>query len=880
MVDFRRASLLLWTVRILLFMLAFMAVGEVSLLLAMPSGFASGVFLPMGLALGAVLIWGMPMLWGVFLASFLLNFLASIGASQDSIQFILLAAQIAAGNSLACAAGALLIRHYVGFPDKLMDERKIFLFFMLGGPVATTVSSSCGALALYMNGVIHFKQILFSWWTWWIGDTIGVLIATPLMCVLFAKPRHFWRGRLYTVGVPLLVSSMLVVGIFIVANDNEQKKLEEHFKQQSDVLTQSVESSLSSVGYSLATLRGLFIASDRVTRSEFSAYIEHVIPGIKGVAGFAWNQYLRHSERESFERDMQAQGYDNFFIKEKTANGYSVAAQRDDYIVIGFIEPGRENHVLLGINVAADPVRSAVLERARDTGSLAMTKPIALLQNVKFTPGIIVYYPVYSSVDTFATAAERQQTLQGFATAIVRLNDLIPPALNAFSDGDFEVHISDITDMGDPVTFFSTISTPPSAQARSLEVTREIAFGGRRLSINVIPTETFLIEHRSLQSWFVLAGGLLFCSFLGGFLLMITGRAHHIRDLVEQRTKELAAILEQAVESILVVDEQGKIVKANPAAVQLFGYQFGTMQGVDFGKLVPSLQTIFTEGGANLKTISWSENLGIRSDNQELPIELSMSLVELQERKFFTVIIHDATAKRKVEKLKNEFISTVSHELRTPLTSIKGALGIVLGGGLGELEVRMKDLLFIANNNVDRLTRLVNDILDIDKLEFGNLQLNKKRTLVFPLLQQAITQNQGYATRYGVELLMDDIEKPVRELSANLDNDRFLQVMSNLLSNAVKYSHLGGTVIVSMMANEQELIISVIDKGQGIPASFRNQIFRKFAQADSSDTRRRNGTGLGLSISKSIVEKLGGRIDYHSVEGEGTTFFFTVPIAS
>src|SRR5690606_33381532 len=146
----------------------------------------------------------------------------------------------------------------------------------------------------------------------------------------------------------------------------------------------------------------------------------------------------------------------------------------------------------------------------------------------------------------------------------------------------------------------------------------------------------------------------------------------------------------------------------------LFGYQFGTMQGVDFGKLVPSLQTIFTEGGANLKTISWSENLGIRSDNQELRIELSMSLVELQERTFFTVIIHDATAKRKVEKLKNEFISTVSHELRTPLTSIKGALGIVLGGGLGELEVRMKDLLFIANNNVDRLTRLVNDILDID----------------------------------------------------------------------------------------------------------------------------------------------------------------------
>jgi len=132
MVDFRRASLLLWAVRVLLFTLAFMVIGQLSLLLAMPSGFVSGVFLPMGMSLGAVLIWGAPMLWGVFLASFLLNFIASMGASQEpSLQLILLAAQIAFGNSLASLAGALLIRHYVGFPDKLIDERKIFAFFFL-----------------------------------------------------------------------------------------------------------------------------------------------------------------------------------------------------------------------------------------------------------------------------------------------------------------------------------------------------------------------------------------------------------------------------------------------------------------------------------------------------------------------------------------------------------------------------------------------------------------------------------------------------------------------------------------------------------------------------------------------------------------------------
>ena len=139
-------------------------------------------------------------------------------------------------------------------------------------------------------------------------------------------------------------------------------------------------------------------------------------------------------------------------------------------------------------------------------------------------------------------------------------------------------------------------------------------------------------------------------------------------------------------------------------------------------------------------------------------------------------------------------------------------------------------------------------------------------------------QNQDYAAGYGVRLQLENIDEDVKSLCANLDIDRFFQVMANLLSNAIKYSHLGGVVKVTMEPGETALIISVIDEGHGIPAEFRQRIFRKFAQTDSSDPRRRDGTGLGLSITKSIVEKLGGVIDYQSVEGEGSTFFFTLPI--
>jgi signal transduction histidine kinase len=229
--------------------------------------------------------------------------------------------------------------------------------------------------------------------------------------------------------------------------------------------------------------------------------------------------------------------------------------------------------------------------------------------------------------------------------------------------------------------------------------------------------------------------------------------------------------------------------------------------------------------------------------------------------------------------LKSEFISTVSHELRTPLTSIKGALSIVLSDSLGDTPPKIKDLLVIAASNADRLARLVNDILDVDKLEFGKVQLNMKPWAIYPLLRESIEQNRGYGERYGVALQLESPDSLVERAEVNLDADRFLQVMANLLSNAIKFSYLDGIVRVQLALDEQTLRVSVIDEGQGIADDFRQRIFQKFAQADSSDTRRRDGTGLGLSITKVIIERMGGKIDYHSVLGKGATFYFTLPLA-
>lgn len=866
-----RSPAMVFVLRIFLLTLAYVVAGRLSLLLAIPPGFVSGLFLPMGIALGVVLIWGFPMAIGVFLGSTLLNISVS-PAPSISLPVVLVAAEIACGSTLASLAGAFLIRRYVGFPNSLTDERKIFAFFALGGPVATSLSASIGVLTLYWNDLIPAKNMLYSWWTWWIGDAIGVLIATPLICVLFAEPRHFWRGRRLTVGVPLVVSSLVVVAVFIMSSNNEQKKLNDQFGQQARLVSGAVDGGLSSVVYTLATLRGLFVASEQVTRAEFSRYIDQVIIEKHGVSGFAWNQRVLHKDRVDYEAS-------HFLIKEKDSSGaFITAPERAEYIAITYVEPWQKNSLILGFNAASEPERDEALVRARDTGHFAMTSPLQLLQDETLSPGVVVYYPVYERGQSTSTTLERRESLIGYATAIVRTNDLIHSVLTPFSSGDYQLHIVDVTDAEKPQVFFRAGEFDMPAYARALVFNQEVLVGGRRLLINVAPTENFLTEHVSLQSWFVLAGGLLFCSLLGGFLLLISGRTQHISNLVEQRTKELAAILENAVESILVVDEHGLIQKANPAAAQLFKYPLLQFSALHIADLVPVLRHGFNVQSDDLTTSYMRETLGRCSDGVDLEIELSISPVAIHERKFFTFIIHDATAKRKVDRLKSEFISTVSHELRTPLTSIKGALGIVLSGSLGDMADKIRDLLVIASNNAERLTRLVNDILDVDKLEFGNLVLNIKPSAIYPLVQQSIEQNQGYATRYGVRLQLNAADDSAMQCAANIDTDRFLQVMANLLSNAIKFSYLDGVVRVQLTVDGRELTVAVIDEGQGIADDFRQRIFQRFAQVDSSDTRRRDGTGLGLSITKSIIERMGGKIDYHSTVGKGSRFYFTLPI--
>jgi signal transduction histidine kinase len=260
----------------------------------------------------------------------------------------------------------------------------------------------------------------------------------------------------------------------------------------------------------------------------------------------------------------------------------------------------------------------------------------------------------------------------------------------------------------------------------------------------------------------------------------------------------------------------------------------------------------------------------LRDLNRELQQRIEVALKDYQAAQ------DKLDERRRMEALKDEFISIVNHELRTPLTSIHGALGIINTKLGPEIPEDARRLLEIAYRNSHRLARLVDNVLDLQKIESGTVTFEVRVQPLRPLLEHAVEANQPYATQLGVTLVLEEAPPDVQ---VEVDGDRVIQVLTNLLSNAAKFSPPGERVGVSAAASgDSWWRVAVTDRGPGIPESFRGRVFQRFAQADSSTTRPRGGTGLGLSICKAIVERMGGRIGFETEPGRGTTFYFDLPM--
>ncbi|MFZ6747735.1 ATP-binding protein [Undibacterium sp. Ren11W] len=335
----------------------------------------------------------------------------------------------------------------------------------------------------------------------------------------------------------------------------------------------------------------------------------------------------------------------------------------------------------------------------------------------------------------------------------------------------------------------------------------------------------------------------------------------------------LDTIVQNAADAIITTNDRGDIESFNHSAEIIFACSSESLLGRNMQQLTPTLQAgswQLLEAGV-LGVVE-----GVRQGGQSFPLEITASKVHVLGQDKFILIARDITERKKVERLQQEFVSTVSHELRTPLTAIRGSLGLVAGGVTGVLPPQAAALVKMAYTNTERLTQLINDLLDVQKLESGFLSLTQEACSLPALIIEARDVNQAFAARLAVSIALHN---PPPDVFVNVDAGRFQQVMANLLSNACKYSSPGDSVIIeTKLLGPDRVRIAVGDNGPGISEEFRDRIFQKFAQQDASDTKAKGGSGLGLSISKAIVNQMGGEIGYHSTIGEGSSFYVDLPI--
>ena len=355
------------------------------------------------------------------------------------------------------------------------------------------------------------------------------------------------------------------------------------------------------------------------------------------------------------------------------------------------------------------------------------------------------------------------------------------------------------------------------------------------------------------------------------------------RDVTAEKAAliELRAILDSTLDAIITLNPSGSIESVNRAAEAMFGYGFADLERRDVGVLMdlaPKTEGGFVDrlarSGISLQDGAVREVGVSRRDGSTFPADVALSQMTLVDGHHVVAVVRDISERNRLEQLKSEFVSTVRHELRTPLTSISGALGLVDAGAAGEVPASAKKLITIAANNAKRLVQLINDILDIEKIESNQLMLAREPVELRSLLEHVVGDLSGYTDSLGVRIEMAPGEKVV----VDGDPNRLTQVLVNLVSNAVKFSPPQAPVEVSVSTEGGMARIAVRDHGPGVPEAFRSRIFEKFAQADSSDRRQKGGTGLGLAIARELVLRQDGRLHSSSTPGEGATFYVDLPL--
>jgi signal transduction histidine kinase/CheY-like chemotaxis protein/CHASE1-domain containing sensor protein len=721
-----------------------------------------------------------------------------------------------------------------------------------------------------------------------------------LLSRFLKRPQHIF------ILLVALLGLALSVGAFSAIKATEQYEVRDHFDQIAQDRANALEHGIQMSVEVLHTIRSLYGTSEVVERKQFHDFVERGLNQQLDIQALEWIPRVSASERPTYEERARNDGFPQFQFLERQVDGnLAPVAPRAEYFPVYFVEPYEGNEAALGFDLASSPTRLEALNRSRDSGKAVATARITLVQAEEDKFAFLVFLPVYENGSKTATVTERRENLIGFALGVFRVKDIVNQSLALASSEEVRSDIGiQLYDRSAPPDEQMLLGGGPAGNEGQVETSLRLAksfdVAGRNWEVIV----TSSASQTDLAPWMVLAAGLLFTSLLSAYPVAGVRRTAAVERLVAERTVELSQSnvqLEMEVgerkrsEEALSKSEAGNraLISAIPdlmirlsrngefldyrAAKKDVQLQLGDeFVGKNIHDAMPAAlarqvmyfvqQALETGDG---QTFEYQAPVPLNSRNLR---DFEARIVVSGEDEVLA-IVRDMTERRAIERMKDEFISVVSHELRTPLTSIRGSLGLLAGGMLGSIPEKGQRMLDIAVNNSERLIRLINDILDIERMESGEVIMDKRECDAADLMTQATDLVQKMAEEAEVTL-----STTVQEARLHVDPDRIIQTLTNLLSNAVKFCPPGGTVWLTAERRRAEIRFEVRDQGRGIPNDKIESIFGRFQQVDASDSRDKGGTGLGLAISRSIVEQHGGKIWAESREGEGSTFFFTLPI--
>jgi signal transduction histidine kinase/CHASE1-domain containing sensor protein len=870
---------------------AYLVLGALGMWFAIPPGYASPIFPAAGFAVAAMLFWGGKAWPGVWVGSLALNLGTPWFYGNLSPGTALVAVAIASGSTLqAVAARQLVVRWVANAWRDLETGRDVALTLLLAGPLACVISASTGATALAMAGIVPGESYFYSWLNWWSGDTLGVLVMLPLSLMFLQLTQASWRGRLTTVGIPMLVALMAVGLAFMVVSRWERNQQKQEIQDHGEHLARLLEQRFVAHQEALAALRRVMEVTPDITHPQFEYFTRITLQDNPDIFALSINSFVTEDHRATYERVMASRtGNPGFQITERTSAGQLVrAGKRPEYVAVSYIAPLAGNLPAVGFDINSEPVRRQAIQHAIATRKTAVTPPLQLVQENRKRVGMLVLHPAYGkpATDKFSAAGDQ---LIGFSVGVIKVDELVEIATRSALVQDLVFELSDELAAPDRVRLYRSSSVEVSPD--DFYVARErLAIADRVWTLKVMPTSDYLMRGQHWPAFFVGAIGLALAALLQTLLLVTTGSTAAVQRKVNEQTAELNsktialedrntqldALLRLSPDGFVAFSHDGMVKYANPA--------LQAMTGIPTRDILNQPQTVFeAELRRRCRTPDSFTGIATYFAQDEpgkppkrlvlnIPQQVVLGIVGIRTTSsgiarilYLRNISHEA----EVDRLKSEFLAHAAHELRTPMSSIYGFSELLLAMDLDEATRR--ELLESIHHQTRLLVDIINELLDLARIEarqgidlkFADIELGD-------LVRRTVAD-----LAVNLEKCVVCFDLPAGAIRVRVDEAKLRQALINILGNACKYSPDGSEIRICIAGNERWAEIRVSDHGIGMTPDQVRHFGERFWRADASG--KTPGTGLGVAIVKEILNLLGGRLDVQSAYGEGTTVTLWLP---